>query len=257
MLDEPARQPILNVPAVVIGLLALLALIHMVLAFLLSTEQVNDLLLTFAFIPARYSAKALGNVVLPGGWGADIWTFVTYALLHSNLNHLIFNGVWLLAFGTPVARRFGTLRFLIFLAVAAVAGAAVHLATNFGEKQLMIGASAAVSGAMGAAIRFVFTRNGPLGLFGRREDIYRVPAAPLTAALRDGRVLAFVLVWFGLTLVFGLGPFAMGGVQQAVAWEAHIGGFLVGLLAFAAFDPVRAASQPGSDEGADLPPNRE
>ena len=60
---------------------------------------------------------------MPGGLGADIWTFVTYAFIHGDWTHLGLNGVWLLAFGTPVARRFGMARFLAFFAVTAAAGA--------------------------------------------------------------------------------------------------------------------------------------
>ncbi len=45
--------------------------------------------------------------ILPGGFGAQIWTFFTYALIHADLMHLGFNALWLLAFGSPVARRFG------------------------------------------------------------------------------------------------------------------------------------------------------
>ncbi len=70
--------------------------------------------------------------VLPGGFGADVWTFVTYSLLHGSWMHLGVNGVWLLAFGSAVARRFGVLRFLSFFAVTAAAGAAMHLLTNAG-----------------------------------------------------------------------------------------------------------------------------
>jgi membrane associated rhomboid family serine protease len=56
-------------------------------------------------------------------------------------------------------------------------------------------------------------------------------------------VLAFLLVWFGANALFGwLGSVGMGGIQQAIAWEAHIGGFAFGLLAFAAFDPIPIAS---------------
>jgi membrane associated rhomboid family serine protease len=248
MLDPPARERAFNVPAVVLALLALLGIIHVLLAFLLTQEQTNYILALFAFIPARYSAAAW----LPGGWGADAWTFVSYALIHADLNHLFFNAVWLLAFGTPVARRFGALRFLALLALAAAAGAAAHLATHFGERLVMIGASAAISGAMAAAIRFVFARGGPLGLLGGRADAYRVAALPLMVSLRDPRVLVFLLAWFGFNLLFGLGSFALPGTPQAVAWEAHIGGFLAGLLAFAAFDPVPATDRDG--DRPDTPP---
>jgi membrane associated rhomboid family serine protease len=113
----------------------------------------------------------------------------------------------------------------------------------------MIGASAAISGAMAAAMRFAFQRGGPLGtLGGGDEDSYRVPAAPLARMLRDPRVLIFLVVWFGINLLFGLGTVSLPGMEQAVAWQAHVGGFLAGLLLFALFDPVRHSDASGSGE---------
>ena len=238
MFDQPRRERMLNVPAAVVVLLAVLALVQLVLMFALSPEQTTEFLLLFAFIPARYDPGVLPDLAWPGGWAADIWTFVTYALIHANLSHLLFNAVWLLAFGSPVAQRFGLLRFIAFMALTAGAGAAVHLATHFGELLPMVGASAAISGAMAAATRFVFQRGGPLEFWRDRTEACRVPAAPLADSLRDARVLAFLAVWFGINILFGVFSVGMPGVEQAIAWQAHIGGFLAGLLAFAAFDPV-------------------
>lgn len=71
-------------------------------------------------------------------------------------------------------------------------------------------------------------------------DAYRRPAAPLSEIVRDARVLTFLGVWFGVNLIFGL---IGGGISEgAVAWDAHIGGFLAGLLLFRFFDPVPRAS---------------
>jgi len=238
MSDQPQRERMLNVPAVVLALLAVLACIHALLALVLTAQQATEFLLTFAFIPARYDPSVLTDVVWPGGWAADIWTFVTYALIHADLSHLIFNAVWLLAFGSPVAQRFGALRFIAFMAATAAAGAALHLVTHWGELLPMIGASAAISGAMAAAMRFVFQRGGPLGLWRHSAEAYRVPAVPLAASLRDPRVLTFLLVWFGTNLLFGVFAIGVTGTEQAVAWQAHIGGFLAGMLAFSWFDPV-------------------
>ena len=155
----------------------------------------------------------IGLGSFPGGLAADVWTFVTYALLHGSWTHLILNSVWLLAFGTPVARRFGAARFLAFFAVTAAGGALAHLYFYVGMRVPMIGASAAISGFMAAAIRFAFQRGGPLRLIGNNEDdAYRVPALPLRAVLRDPRVLIFLGVWFGLNLLFGLG--SLGARRQ-------------------------------------------
>jgi membrane associated rhomboid family serine protease len=246
-MPEPRREPMLNVPATVVVLAAVLGIVHAILTLALTERQADEALLLFAFIPARYDPAALPGMVWPGGIAADAWTFVTYALIHADISHLLFNAIWLLAFGSPVARRFGSLRFLTFMAVTAAAGAAAHLLTHFGEKELMIGASAAISGAMAAAIRFVFQRGGPLGLLSDRADGYRVPAAPLLIALRDRRVLAFLLVWFGVNLLFGVGWFSMPGVENAIAWEAHVGGFVAGLLSFSVFDPVPIANDAVKD----------
>jgi membrane associated rhomboid family serine protease len=92
---------------------------------------------------------------------------------------------------------------------------------------------------MGGSTRFVFQPGGSLDLFHRDRDIAdHVPAAPLLVVLRNPRVLMFLAVWFGLNLLFGLGsvPF-MVGEGQSIAWEAHVGGFLGGLLLFSPFDP--------------------
>jgi membrane associated rhomboid family serine protease len=133
--------------------------------------------------------------------------------------------------------------------MTAAAGAAMHLVTHFGELLPMVGASAAISGAMAAATRFVFQRGGPLEMWRDRDEACRVPAAPLSVSLRDPRVIAFLLVWFGVNILFGVFSMGMPGVEQSIAWQAHIGGFLAGLLAFAAFDPVPAALDSGKGPG--------
>ena len=144
----------------------------------------------FAFNPLRYTLPAY---VVPGGWGSRVWTFISYAFIHADLNHLVFNLLWLFAFGAPVARRFESWRFLAFCAATAAAGAAAHLVTHWGEFSPMIGASAAVSGTMAGAMRFVFQRRAPLGILGGDgPESYRVPAAPLSSMLRDPRILLFL-----------------------------------------------------------------
>ena len=245
------REPLFNIPPVVVALLAVLALIHAVRTLALSDEQDIEFLLTFAFIPARYDASVLDGV-LPGGFGAELWTFVTYALIHADWTHLGVNTVWLLPFGSAVARRFGAPRFLAFLVVTAAAGAAMHLLTHAGEQFPMIGASAAISGTMAAAMRFAFQRGGPLSFWrtGGHAD-YHVPAIPLTGVLSDARVLAFLAVWFGINILFGLGSLPITGGDQVVAWQAHIGGFLAGLILFSWFDP--APRMPRDDDIGAMP----
>ena len=55
---------------------------------------------------------------------------------------------------------------------------------------------------------------------------------PLREALRDPRILAFLVVWFGLNALFGVGSVSLLGVDQPIAWQAHIGGSLPGFCFF-------------------------
>ena len=101
----------------------------------------------------------------------------------------------------------------------------------------MIGASGAISGQMGAAVRFAFQRHVLFGNPNDDDSRWKQPALPLGAAFRDVRVLAFVVIWFAVNIVFGTTSM-IPGEEAPVAWQAHIGGFLVGLLLFRVFDPT-------------------
>jgi membrane associated rhomboid family serine protease len=234
-LDMP-REPILTLPPALTAYVLLLAVIH--LRVLLPPEWENWTVDVFGFIPKRYDTTLL-NLSFPGGAGAKVWTFVTYSLLHANLTHLGFNVLWLLPFGSALARRFGAFRFFLFMAVTAAAGAVAHLFTHEHDVAPMIGASASVSGTMAAAIRFAFVKGSFLSFNrGDADAAAKVPALSLSRALRNGRVLAFLAVWFGVNLIFGIGSIAIGAEGASVAWQAHIGGFIAGLFLFSLFDPV-------------------
>lgn len=250
-----SSEPIFNIPRVVVATIAVLAAIHALRSLVLTPGEDLEVLLRFAFIPARLGTALAAQGEFPGGFGADVWTFVTYALLHSDWVHLGVNTVWLLPFGTAVARRFGTIRFLLMFAVTAAAGAAVHLFThrtqiamaNSSDLVIMIGASGAVSGFMAAAIRFAFQQGGPLENWRTAgPESYRIPAAPLGVALRNPRVFLFLAIWLVLNFVFGIGGSFVPGSANEIAWQTHLGGFLAGLLLFPLFDPVRAM-QHGDD----------
>src|SRR3981081_733470 len=244
------RKPILTLPGALTAYVLLLAVIH--LRGLLPSELENWTVDVFGFIPKRYDSTLLA-ITFPGGAGAKVWTFVTYSLLHANLSHLGFNVLWLLPFGSALARRFGAIRFFAFMAVTAAAGALAHLVTHEHAVAPMIGASASVSGTMAAAVRFAFVKGSFLSFSrGDADEAAKVPALSLIRALRDTRVLGFLGVWFGVNIVFGIGSIAIGADGASVAWQAHIGGFFAGLLLFSLFDPVPrsgrdAAGAPASD----------
>jgi membrane associated rhomboid family serine protease len=241
----PPREPILTLPGALTAYVALLVAIH--LGRMLLSPDLDDLVIgMFGFIPKRYDQTLLA-MPYPGGTPAKIWSFVTYSLLHANLSHIGFNVLWLLPFGSALARRFGAVRFFVFMAVTAVGGAAAHLLTHEHGLAPMIGASASVSGAMAAAIRFAFVRGSFLSFNrGDADEAARVPALPLLQALRDPRVLGFLAVWFGVNIIFGVGSIAIGADGADVAWQAHIGGFFAGLLLFSLFDPIPRAGQPAA-----------
>jgi membrane associated rhomboid family serine protease len=247
--DTP-RQPILTLPRALTAYVLLLAIIH--LRVLLPPDLEYWIIEAFAFIPKRYDSSLL-PITYAGGAGAKVWSFVSYSLLHANLSHLGFNVLWLLPFGSALARRFGAVRFFIFMAVTAAAGALAHLLTHEHAIAPMIGASASVSGTMAAAIRFAFVQGSFLSFSrGDADAAAKVPALSLLRSLRNGRVLGFLGVWFAVNIIFGVGAIAIGAEGASVAWQAHIGGFLAGLVLFSLFDPVPramidAADTPSSD----------
>jgi membrane associated rhomboid family serine protease len=249
-LPQPApREPVLTLPGALTAYILLLAVIH--LRVLLPPDVENWTIDVFAFIPKRYDSTLLA-IDFPGGEGAKVWTFVTYSLLHANLTHLGFNVLWLLPFGSALARRFGAVRFFVFMAVTAAAGALAHLVTHEHAISPMIGASASVSGTMAAAIRFAFVQGSFLSFNrGDADAAARVPALSLTRALRNPRVLGFLAVWFGVNLIFGIGSIAIGAEGASVAWQAHIGGFFAGLVLFSLFDPVLRTANAADASSAD------
>lgn len=221
-----ASEPMFNVPRVVLLLAGVMMGMQLILMLLPGEESVQ-FLLALAFIPARYSGAALE---LPGGYLTAVTSFLTYMLVHAGWVHLLVNLLWMAAFGSPVAKRLGDWRFLSFSALCGIAGAVTHLVLHFGEMTPMVGASAAISGQMAAALRFVFAGRRP------GEDLAQVPLESLSKTLTDRRILTVLGLWVVLNIVFGLGVVSIAGTAGDIAWEAHIGGFLFGLLCFGFFD---------------------
>ncbi len=259
----PRSEPLSFAPPAILAIVAFMLALHGYRALWIGLydEADMELLKPLAFVAARFSLltgqAALADVVrdiaaaapeaqplkrylaqafLADGEGAP-WTLVTYAFLHAGWEHVIFNSLWLLVFGSPVLQRFGLARFSAFFAVTAAAAAALHAVLNPLDVSVLVGASGAVSGLTAAALRFAFT--GPGFGIGQGPETARLPAPPLMTVLRDRRVMIFVAVWFGLNLLAGLGIPVGGTTEARIAWEAHVGGFLAGLLMFPLFDPVR------------------
>lgn len=233
------HEPMFNVPGSVLAVLAAMTAVHVV-RINLSEDWETWLTLALAFIPARYAGFA---AQLPGGDVASVTSFLTHTLVHGDWMHLALNGAWLVAFGGAIANRVGAIRFLLLFAFCAIIGAATFLAFNPELMMPMVGASGAISGLMGATMRFLFTAIDGGGLAALREDPRSVPLMPLKAALTDRRVVVVTLVFLiaNLLAVFGLGSVGVSGI----AWEAHIGGYFAGLLFFAFFDAPQTDDSSG------------
>ncbi len=230
-----ANEPIFNVPPAVLAAGTLMIAVQAVRG-LLPDEIDVTVLLALAFIPARYSGAA---VELPGGYITAVTSFVTYMVVHGGWMHLLVNLLWMLAFGSAVARRIGMRGFFDFSILCGVAGAVTHLVFHWGEMAPVVGASAAISGQMAGALRFIFFAKREPGQ--RTPDFVGAPLASLGATFRDPRIVGFLVFWVVLNAYFGLTAVSFGGTDGGIAWEAHIGGFLCGLLIFGHFDRPRAA----------------
>jgi membrane associated rhomboid family serine protease len=224
------KQPMFNIPiSVVAAALALVAL-HIVRVSLPADAGIA-MLLALAFIPGRYAGPTPD---LPGGEWSDVTSFITYMFVHGDVTHLAINTIWMLAFGSAVAKRIGDFRFVTFSLLCGIAGVLVHLALHFGELVPVVGASAAISGQMAGAIRFMF--GSSRAIVPLPQNLATVPLAGIGETLTNPRFLIFLGVWVALNLLFGLGGFQLNGSGGGIAWEAHIGGFVCGLFAFGIFD---------------------
>ena len=222
--EEPRRrEPVLNLPGVVIAFIVACVGVHLVRLYVLDDEQAFWLLVQAAFIPLRYS----------GEFAIDAYAFtspITYSLLHGSVAHLAVNMIWLAAFGSPLANRIGPMRFVLFWIITSIAAAGLHYALYMDSPAPLIGASGAISGMMGAAARFGFRidRSSGLAAFGG-------PVLPISTVFTMRSTVAFLAIWMAINLVTGLVGIVPGEESQ-IAWEAHIGGFVVGFFFISSFD---------------------
>ena len=229
--DEPntnaiKREPIFNLPSIILVFAGALTFIHLIRVTLLSQQDNFAVILSLAFIPASYGPLS-SSLPLPMSWA---WSPITYGLLHSNWQHLFINLLWMAAFGAPVAKRLGVNRFLILTLMATFCGALLHYIFFMGSMMPMLGASGAVSGYMGAAARFAFNNMGKGG--------FQVdgPALNLLESFTNRQFMVFFLIWMITNYLFGSGLVPVVGEEVSIAWQAHVGGFLAGIFGFSLLD---------------------
>jgi membrane associated rhomboid family serine protease len=141
----------------------------------------------------------------------------TAMFLHGGWFHIISNMWVLLIFGDNVEERMGSFRYLIFYLLSGIAAALLQAYILATSSVPMIGASGAIAGVLGAYLL----------LFPRSRIASLVPIFFIFTIIEIPAVL-FLLFWFGLQVYSGLFNATAGG--SGIAWWAHIGGFIFGVL---------------------------
>lgn len=146
-------------------------------------------------------------------------TVVTSMFIHGGFLHIAGNMLYLWIFGNNIEDLLGPVKFLMFYLLCGIAAAAAHVLTNPGSLVPTVGASGAVSGVLGAyLVVHPRARVMTLVFFGIFVRFMLVPA---------GVLLVF---WFVLQLFSGFGSLGAGARASGVAWFAHIGGFVAGVV---------------------------
>jgi membrane associated rhomboid family serine protease len=206
--DNSARR---RTPVVTISLIAI-----NIAVFLLELQAGEAFITEWAFIPARFSHDPPGDAV----------TLFSAMFMHGGWMHLGGNMLYLWIFGDNVEDRFGSVRFLLFYLAAGLVATFAQYAVNPASAIPNVGASGAIAGVLGAYL-LMFPKARVNVLLGRQ-----VVAMP-----------AFIVLglWVALQLVSGVGSIADTAQteQGGVAYMAHVGGFLAGLILGVAMGGLR------------------
>jgi membrane associated rhomboid family serine protease len=229
---QQGREPVFLLPGDVTAVIGVLAAIHLASTLVLNQAGQLQLIFWFAFQPLRIIAGLDDpSLAVP-----LIWTPFSHALLHAGWEHLLINAAWFAIFATPVSRRYGAGPMLAIFFVSAAVGAALFAATTLYSGAYLVGASGGVAGLTGAAMRFIFQ---PVIVAQHPETGERVIVGRRLASFgdlwRDTRARFFILIWVVLNAAVPLLPL-LTGMEVSVAWQAHLGGFLAGILMVGLFE---------------------
>lgn len=181
----------------------------------LSESALIDFITHFALVPARLFSDSFGS--LPSDPAAFL-TLGTNMFLHGGWLHLILNMWTLWLFGPAVEDRLGVLRYVIFYLACGVLASITHAVFNPSSSEPALGASGAIAGLLGAYIR----------LFPRAQVIVLVPLL-FFPFFFDMPAIFFALFWFAMQALQGTAMLFSPAAGGAIAWWAHVGGFLAGL----------------------------
>lgn len=161
-----------------------------------------------------------------------VWLAVLLSLfLHGGLAHLGFNMLFLWVFGNNIEDRLGRLRFVLFYVAAGIAATIAQALADPNSARPLIGASGAIAGVLGAYLL----------LFPRAHVRTLIIFGLITVI--DLPAVVVLTVWFGLQFLQGFGPAA---VDSNVAYLAHVGGFIAGMVLIALMPGARRAASRGS-----------
>jgi len=147
-------------------------------------------------------------------------TLVSYMFLHAGWMHIIGNMWFLWVFGSHLENALGSARFLFFYLACGVAAGTLQSVLNLGSAIPTVGASGAIAGVMGAFL-IIYPRVRVVTLV---FIIIFITTIEIPAAF-------MLLYWFGIQLLSGLWSTASkDGAAGGVAWFAHVGGFLAGVV---------------------------
>jgi membrane associated rhomboid family serine protease len=186
-----------------------------------SEAQLASFVDTWGLTPAH-----LRPGVPPETW----WTVLTHMFLHGGWGHVAGNCWFLWLFGNNVEDRLGHVRFIIFYLLTGVGAAAAQFLFGPSSTDVMVGASGAISGVLGAYLRYY-----PKSIIITLTPIWFAPLLPIPA-------FVFILLWFGFQIWNGIGEVAFPSLSGGIAWWAHVGGFLAGVTLARPFAPKRRSS---------------
>jgi membrane associated rhomboid family serine protease len=216
------ENPVSATPVVTLALLGACVLVFL-WQVSLGAADFNRIIFTLGVIPA----VLFGHAQLPSEFAMvpPAATVVTSMFLHAGWMHLAGNMLYLWIFGDNVEDRMGRARFLVFYLVCGVAAVFAQALPAPEARVPMVGASGAISGVLGAY----------LVLFPRARVLVLVPFGFILKVIRLPAVWVLGL-WFAIQLVSSLmAPSGEGGV----AFRAHLGGFVAGLVLAGLFAPRR------------------
>lgn len=216
MIPIGTSVPLRDVSAAVIGLIFANLLMFLVQSGMPATLA-EQFIAQNALIPARYFDPDFA--AYHGLVRHNYWPLLTNQFMHAGWLHLIVNMWTLWVIGRPLEQRIGPFRFILFYLACGLIADAAHIASDPFSVIPALGASGAIAGILGGyAVMYPRTRVHlitPVLFF---PVTYRLPA------------VAFVAIWFGIQVLQGVGELLLPAGRAGIAWWAHIGGFIAGLI---------------------------